>query len=146
MRTRWLLLAAALAWPSIGAAASHWPLQAVQAAAGRAATPSTVASPNALDAWRGLEQLDGAIALAELNDLAGRWVAEGYDEPDLVLQKLDELQKGLSAAPSLADMNCRKDTTANPSSMASAASSLGVHSRNALPAPGSGASTGRSRR
>ncbi|MEK8031388.1 diguanylate cyclase [Ideonella sp. DXS29W] len=93
-------LAAALwacpAWPQAKPAATP--------ASGVVAPSVSAASPNALEAWRGLERLDGAMALSELNDLAGRWVAEGFDQPDLVLQRLDELQKGLSAAPSLAWM------------------------------------------
>lgn len=51
---------------------------------------------------QGLERLDGAPALFELNRLADAWATEGFDHPEDVLKRLDELQKGLSAAPPLA--------------------------------------------
>ena len=93
-----LVAAAGLTWPLAGSPVA--PPAALQGTGSRATTgPIT---PATVEAWRGLEKLDGAIALVELNDLASRWVNEGYDEPDVVLQRLDELQRGLSAAPSLA--------------------------------------------
>jgi len=51
---------------------------------------------------QGLERLDGAPALFELNRLADAWATEGFDHPEAVLKRLDELQKGVSAAPPLA--------------------------------------------
>jgi len=101
----------ALGWPLVAQSATSRALedppqtvmQQAPPGAGRHATAGpTAASPASLEAWRGLEKLDGAMALTELNDLASRWANEGYDEPDVVLERLDELQRGLSAAPSLA--------------------------------------------
>ncbi|HEX5684008.1 MAG TPA: GGDEF domain-containing protein [Ideonella sp.] len=101
-----------LAWPLVGqpaapqAAAQGAPQTVMQEAPPSAGTPvragQNAPATASLEAWRGLDKLEGAIALAELNELANRWAVEGYDEPDIVLQRLDELQKGLSAAPSLA--------------------------------------------
>lgn len=58
----------------------------------------TLTSP----ALRGLETIQGAPALEELNEQAERWVVEGFDQPDQVLRRLDALQQGLSVAPPLA--------------------------------------------
>lgn len=96
--TACLMASAGLAWPLVGSSAAA---PAALQGSGARATTSPI-TPATVEAWRGLEKLDGAIALVELNDLASRWVNEGYDEPDVVLQRLDELQRGLSAAPSLA--------------------------------------------
>lgn len=60
--------------------------------------PATVGLPP----LRGLENIQGAPALQELNTQAERWVTEGFDQPDEVLRRLDELQQGLDKAPSLA--------------------------------------------
>lgn len=55
-----------------------------------------------LQALRGLETLQGAPALHELNEQADRWADEGFDHPDEVLQRLESLQQGLANAPPLA--------------------------------------------
>lgn len=55
-----------------------------------------------LQALRGLEALQGAPALHELNEQADRWADEGFDHPDEVLQRLESLQQGLANAPPLA--------------------------------------------
>lgn len=55
-----------------------------------------------LHALRGLETLQGAPALHELNEQADRWADEGFDHPDEVLQRLESLQQGLANAPPLA--------------------------------------------
>lgn len=69
-----------------------------------AATAAAPPPANTGPMWtlRGLERLDGAPALAELNQQADRWVTEGFDQPDDVLKRLDDLQRGLAAAPPLA--------------------------------------------
>lgn len=72
-------------------------LCALAAASGAAREP---AGP--LQTLRGLETLQGAPALKELDDQADRWATEGLDHPDEVLRRLDSLQQGLSAAPPLA--------------------------------------------
>lgn len=74
-------------------------LLSLAAGPGRAA----VAEPGGpLHALRGLEALQGAPALHELNDQADRWADEGFDHPDEVLQRLESLQQGLANAPPLA--------------------------------------------
>jgi diguanylate cyclase (GGDEF)-like protein len=65
-----------------------------------AAPPRSLDGP--LQAMRALEVLEGAPALRELDEHARRWQREGADQPDRVLQRLDALQAGLAAAPSLA--------------------------------------------
>ncbi|HEV8688889.1 MAG TPA: diguanylate cyclase [Ideonella sp.] len=60
------------------------------------------AAPASAPADRGLERLEGATTLSELNDRAERWVNEGFDKPDDALKRLDEVQQGLAAGPSLA--------------------------------------------
>lgn len=63
---------------------------------------AAVAPPGPLQALRGLETLQGAPALHELNEQADRWADEGFDHPDEVLQRLESLQQGLANAPPLA--------------------------------------------
>ena len=82
--THQLVLAMALALASTGAPAAP--------AASAASAPAS----------HGLERLEGVTTLAELNDQAERWVNEGFDKPDDILKRLDEIQLGLSAGPSLA--------------------------------------------
>jgi diguanylate cyclase (GGDEF)-like protein len=74
--------------------------------AGTLAAPGAMAAPASAPAsastGRGLERLEGVTTLAELNDQAERWVSEGFDQPDDVLKRLDDVQQGLSAGSSLA--------------------------------------------
>lgn len=69
-----------------------------------APVPAGAAAPagGPLQSFRGLERIEGAPALSELNEQAERWVNEGFDRPDDVLRRLDELQQGMASAPPLA--------------------------------------------
>ena len=52
---------------------------AAPAAAAQAGPPASEASAPG----SGLERLDGAVTLAELNDQADVWATEGFDDPEL---------------------------------------------------------------
>lgn len=64
-----------------------------------AAQPAGEATP---PVEQGLERLGSALSLADLNEQAKHWVDEGSDAPDDVLKRLDDLQRGMNAAPPLA--------------------------------------------
>jgi diguanylate cyclase (GGDEF)-like protein len=66
-----------------------------------AAAHGRLSPPGTLWTLHGLERLEGAPALVELNRQADRWVTEGFDRPDEALHRLDDLQRGLAPAPPL---------------------------------------------
>jgi diguanylate cyclase (GGDEF)-like protein len=99
------LLAMGMLWGGAASGKTAPSGPANEAAAASAVQPASAPVPAPAPApANGLEQVDGAPSLGELNEQAARWVREGFDEPDRVLKRLDELQQGLSAAPSLAWM------------------------------------------
>ncbi|HJV70429.1 GGDEF domain-containing protein [Ideonella sp.] len=79
-----------------------WLLAAGLGLAGPTSAARPIAAKATSPAAQGLERLGSALSLGELNEQAQQWVNEGFDAPDEVLARLDDLQRGLDAAPPLA--------------------------------------------